>query len=209
VIFVLGVIFPLLFILALQYLTPLGGREWASNHFLNLFPGVHLIAILLLILLTPAVFIRWRLSRRIAPLGIPCRPGKFSILALLGIIGLSITAYPIVLEFGTGTFVLKALAAAPAFWLVVVFWNAIRAIIRKATERISLAATSMALLPSYAVAVILISLLLPVFKASEEHWLSKDRLHNLDPELSDFGSYEFRLAAQKRKETREILGLEN
>lgn len=48
-----------------------------------------------------------------------------------------------------------------------------------------------------------------MFKASEANWLSKDRLHNLDPELPDFGSYEVRLAAQKRKETREILGLGN
>ena len=205
----LGAVFPLSFVLALQNLTVLGGREWGSDHFRNLFPGVHLIAILFISLLAPAVLIRWRLSRRIAPLGIPCRPGVFSSLALLGMVGLSIGAYPFAMRFGMEGTALHALAAAPAFWLATVLWNALRAIIGKAAERISLAATSMALFPSYAVAVILISLLLPVFKASEAHWLSKDTIHNLDPDLPDFGSYEIRIAAQKRKETRTILGLED
>lgn len=205
----LGVVLPVAALLLFNRFSGLGGREWAVARFEGLFPGVHLIAILFISLLAPAVLIRWRLARRIAPLGIPCRPGLFSCMALLGMVGLSIGAYPFAIRFGMEGTALHALAAAPAFWLATVLWNALRAIIGKAAERISLAATSMALFPSYAVAVILISLLLPVFKSSEANWLSKDTIHNLDPDLPDFGSYEIRIAAQKRKETRAILGLEN
>jgi len=32
---------------------------------------------------------------------------------------------------------------------------------------------------------------------------------NPDPDAPDFGMYEFRIASQMRRETREILGLEN
>lgn len=205
----LGVVLPIGFILALRHFTGLGGRGWAVEHFHFLFPGVHLAAILLLTLLAPAVVIRWRLSRRIAALGIPCRPGIFPMTALAAVLGSSVAAYPLVMKFGLDTLFPKAFAAVPALWLAVVFGNAVSAVMGKAGHRVSLAATSMCLLPLYAAAMILLSLSLTAYSALEKHHLRQDTLFNFDIEPPSAGQYEIRLAAQKRKETKAILGMEN
>lgn len=208
IVIMLGTVLPLVFVLALQSFTAIGGREWSIEHFRYVFPTTDLFAIILLILFTPAFFIRWRLSRRITPLGIPCRPGIFSALAILAVLTLTLAAYLFVLKFGTSPWVIKVFSAVPTFCLCVVFWNLLQAVMGKTGQRISLAATTMALVPTYAVAIIFVSLTLPLFRASEENWLAKDTIHNLDLDAPDFGQYEFRLAAQKRRETRSILGME-
>lgn len=208
VILLFGTVFPIAAILALQRFTDTGGREWAVNHFQYLFPSVHLVSLLILVLLTPVFLIRWRLSKRIAPLHLPCRPGILSILAMLAAIALPVAAYPIVLKYGATPTVIKALAAVPALWFTAILWSSLQVFIGKATNRITLAATSMALLPACAVATILISLTLPIYRASEENWLAKDTIQNFHSEPPEDGLYELRLATQKRKETRAILGMD-
>lgn len=203
-----GTVLPFFGVLALQRLTVSGGREWAVDHFLYLFPGTHLTTLLLLMLFAPVFLVRRRLSRRSVALGIPCRPGLLSGLAGLAVLALPFVAYPVVLKFGPTPLVMKALAAVPACCLVAICWSVLQSFVANAASRISLAATSMALLPAYAVATILSSLMLPVYRDSEENWLAQDTLHNPDPDAADFGQYESRLAAEKRRETRVILGLE-
>ncbi|MEP2776967.1 MAG: hypothetical protein ABJQ29_12290 [Luteolibacter sp.] len=204
-----GVLFPIAAILLLNRFTILGGREWAISHFLFLFPGVHLVAILLWVSLAPAAIIRWRLLRRIRALGIPGIPGVTAVPALLGVTVLAIAAYPGVMKFGLEMKVLIALAAPLVFWIAVIFGNALHGIIGKSQHRISLAATTMALLPSYAIAIIAILAILPAYKASELHWLEQDTLVSIDPSAPDFGQYEFRVAAQMRGQICELLGMEN
>jgi hypothetical protein len=207
--FVFGVLLPIAAILLLNRFTELGGREWSLKKFDLLFPSVHLAVMLLWVLLAPAVILRWRLLRRIEPFGLKCIPGYLSLLALLAISTLAFAAYPIVLKFGLGDRPLTAIAAPLALWGAVVFFNSLLGIIGKAPQRITLAATSLAVLPVYLAAIAVTPLLLPVYKASEIHWLAQDTLFNPDADAPDLGLYDFRLAAQKRKETREILGLGN
>jgi len=207
--FTLGTVLPISGILLISSIASLNGREWSATRFLFLFPGVHLAATLLVALLAPAIFIRLRLSKRLAPLGIPCPPGLLSILALLLVVGLAVAAYPVVRMIGFDRPVLAALVAAPAFWLAVVSYNILRALTEKPARRIALAATSMSLLPIYAASILTIPLAFPFYLAAEKRWIVQDTLYRLDPDAPDFGQYEFRLAAQKRLETRAILGLDN
>ncbi|MGJ8642698.1 MAG: hypothetical protein ACSHX9_04755 [Luteolibacter sp.] len=206
---VLGVILPLAAILLLNRFTELGGREWALGHYVFLFPSVHLVAILLWVSLAPAAVIRWRLLRRIKALGLPGIPAITAAPALLGVSVLAIGAYPVVMKFELDTLVLIGLAAPVAFWLSVVFGNALHGLIGKAQHRITLAATSMAILPCLSFAIIAVIALLPVYKASEIHWLAQDAHYSIKPDAPDLGLYEFRVAAQKRKEIREALGMES
>ncbi len=203
-----GTVLPFLTLLALQRFSGWGGREWAVDHFRYLFPGTHLVAILLVILFSPVLLARWRLLKRSGCLGIPCRSGLATKLALLFAIALPLVAYPMVLKFGPTQLLMKALAAVPAFCLIVVIWSVLQSVVSKAAPRISLAAMSMILLPPYAIAIILSSLALPIYRSAEENWLAQDTLQNPDPDAVDFGQYEYRLAAEKRRETRAILGLE-
>lgn len=205
----LGVILPLVSILLLNRFTALGGREWALNHFLFLFPSVHLVATLLWVSLAPAAIIRWRLLSRARALGLSGLPAITAVPALVGAAVLAIAAYPVVMKFGLGTPILIGLAAPVAFWLSVVFGNALHGLIGRAQHRISLAATSMAILPCLSFAIIAVLVVLPVYKASEIHWLAQDTLYSINPDAPDLGQYEFRIAAQKRKEIREALSMEN
>lgn len=207
--FSLGVILPLSGIILLNRFTELGGREWALSHFLFLFPGVHLVAILLWISLAPAAIIRWCLLRRVSALGLSGLPAITAAPALMGVTVLTIAAYPAVMKYGLDTPVLIGLTAPVAFWLSVVFGNGLHGLIGRAQHRISLAATSMAILPCLSFAIITVLAVLPLYKASEIHWLAQDTLYSIDPDAPDLGQYEFRVATQKRKEIREALGMEN
>lgn len=204
----LGVVAPIILFLAINRLTPLGGRDYAIRHFFFLFPGVQLVAILLNLLLAPAVLIRWRLSKRLAPFGIESRSCIVSFAVLCLILVWSLCAYPIMmLNIGNTIPVLISMAGIPALWLVTISRNILLTVIGKSTGRILRIATTSALLPAYASAIIALCLTVPLFVASEKHWMKQDTLFRVNPDAPDLGAYEYKVAAQKRKEINAILGL--
>ena len=69
-------------------------------------------------------------------------------------------------------------------------------------------AVAVAVLPAYPLAIIILCLLTPIYSAGEKHWIAKETLLRVDPEAPDLGAYEFKVAAQKRKETNAITGVE-
>ena len=52
----------------------------------------------------------------------------------------------------------------------------------------------------------MLCLTLPIHPAAERHWLAKDTLFRIDPDAADLGAYEFKVAAQKRRELNAIMG---
>lgn len=205
----LGILLPLSTFLAINRLTPLGGRAYGIPAFQFLFPGIHLLAIVLNLLLAPAIVIRWRLSKRLAPYGIKCRPGMIPIAVLGVILAWGLCAFPTLEKAGLTRIGLIAMAVAPAIWLGNVMLGILLSVLGKPAGRIPRLATSAALLPAYAAAIIALCLTIPIFVAGEKRWIAKDTLFRIDPSAPDFGAYEFRVAAQKRREINAILGFEN
>lgn len=204
---ILGIILPIVVYFGINRLTPLGGRDFNVEHFLFLFPGVHLLAILLNLLLAPAILLRWRLGKRLAPFGINCRPSLIPGAVLFLILLWSLAVYPIVREVDLSRNLLIALASVPALWLACVFLNVLLGFIGKPAGRIPRAATTSALLPAYAFGIIALCLTLPFFTASEKYWVSRDTIFKINPDAADLGAYEFKVAAQLRKEISENLKL--
>lgn len=204
----LGIVLPLAGYLAINRLTPLGGRDYGIQAFHFLFPGIHLVAIVLNLLLAPAIVIRWRLSKRLAPYGIKCRPGIVSIAVLGVILAWALGTFPILQKTGLTHIGLIAVAIAPAIWLGNVMLGILLAVLGKAAGRIPRLATSAALLPAYAAAIIALCLTIPIFISGEKHWIAKDTLFRIDPSAPDLGAYEFKIAAQKRKEIKAILEID-
>ena len=203
----LGIILPIVVFLAINRLTPLGGREYGIQHFLFFFPGTQIVAIILNLLLAPAILIRWRLSKRLGPFGIKSRPTLIPIAVLFLVLVWSLGVYPIVHGVELSQGLLIVLAAVPALWLANIFLNIILAFIGKPAGRIPRVATTSALLPAYAVAIIALCLTLPLFISSEKHWMKQDALFRINPDAADLGAYEYKVALQKRKEINVILGL--
>jgi hypothetical protein len=199
----LGIILPLAVYLTISRLTTLGGRDYGIQAFYFHFPSIHLIAILLSLLLAPAVLIRWRLSIRLAPFGIACHPGILP-MTLLGLILVwALSAFPIIEKFAMSQSMLIAMATVPSLCLGYIIFS----LLRKPANSIARVATSAALLPAYSTAILALCLTIPIFTSSEKYWIKQDTLFHINPDAPDLGAYEFRVAAQKRKETKTILGL--
>ncbi len=205
----LGVASPIVFYITVTRFTPLGGREYGASHFLFLFPALPLVALLLGLLIAPAIVVRWRLSKRLAPFGLKCRftvPLSLTVLAM--IIVWSLVTLPFVVRFGLETKTLIAIAAPPALCLGLVFANALRSILGKPAARLAQTATAIAVLPVYPIAILTLCALTPIYSAGEKRWLAKETLTRIVPDAHDFGAYEYKVAAQKRRETNAILAVE-
>jgi hypothetical protein len=208
----LGVVLPILCFLLVTRLTPLGGREYGAMFFVLAFPGVQYAALLLALLIVPAILVRWRLSKRLAPFGFGDRftvPLALAVMAMIAV--WSLAALPVVEHLTKAkllnNFTFAALAAPPALCLCLLFANALRAILGKPAARLAQCATAFAVLPAYPIAIILLSALMPIYSAAEKRWLAKETLLRIDPDAPDLGAYEFKVAAQKRKEINAITGV--
>ena len=205
----LGVALPIAIFLIITRLTPLGGRGYGIQHFQFAFPGVPLVALLLSLLIAPALVIRVRLARWLAPLGIRERLVPLvSLAALTMLLVWALAVLPALERIELSEKVLIGLAALPALCVALIFANALRAILGKPQDRLAQAATALAVLPAYAAAVVALCLMLPMHAAGEKRWLAKETLLRIDPDAPDLGAYEFKVAAQKRKEINAITGAE-
>lgn len=205
----LGIGMPIVFFLIVTRLTSLGGREYGAPHFLLMFPGVQYVALLLGLWIGPAIVVRWRLGRRLALFGFGDRFTVPVFVAVLVTVGVwTLVALPLVVRFGMNRYSLTALAGPAVLCLCIVFANALRSIMGKPAARLAQCTTAIAVLPAYPLAIIALCALTPIYPAAEKRWLAKETLIRFNPEEPDFGAYEYRVAAQKRKEINAITGVE-
>ncbi len=209
----LGIVLPILLFLLVTRFTPLGGREYGVMFFVLAFPGVQYAALLLALLIVPAILVRWRLSKRLAPFGFGDRftvPLALAVMAMIAV--WSLAALPVVEHLTKvdllNNFTFAALAAPPVLCLCLLFANALRSILGKPAARLAQCATAVAVLPAYPIAILFLCALTPIYPAAEKRWLAKETLLRIDPEAPDLGAYEFKIADQKRKEINAITGVE-
>jgi hypothetical protein len=205
----LGVFLPILCYVIVTHLTPLSGREYNFTYFQFLFPSIQIVALLLTILYAPIVIVRWRLAKRLAPFHLGDRfTVRVSLFTLALILLWSFTALPLVEYFGIKNCVLLfALSLPPIFSIAVILAHLFRAIFGRFASRITECATTIAVLPAYPVAIVMLCLVSQLYSAGERNWITKERLLRLDPKAPDLGAYEFKVAAQKRAQINEITGV--
>jgi len=201
-----GVILPFLYVMAVQRLTPFGGRDFSllanglevSGQIVPM-PFAQFLGLVVLMMILAPLIARWRLAKRAGifgfPGGIPWLGGLAAAcgFAFIPVIGWAAHA-------GTGEAV--ALLAVPASWPVAV---GIMALFSRPENRLRRSTTARALVPAYAAAVILMIGVIPIFKAGEKHWLRQDRLTMFDPARPAPSIYQYEIIEQARKELREVL----
>lgn len=203
----LGLVLPTLAFLYLSRVSPVSGRDYGISYFLFLFPSLHLTVLLLNLLFIPAVITRWRLKRRAAAFRFSSWLDWLALPVIAVMLVYSIVAYPAVVKFGMKHLFMQIVLAAPLVgWIGFVFFNALRILLGNVRSRIIQCTTAIAVLPAYALGAIALCLLVPIYKAGEKHWIPQDTLILIDPDAPELGAYEFRVAAQKRREINEILG---
>jgi len=165
-----------------------------------------LAALWLALLIAPVIVIRWRLSLRLAPFGFTQRKGILSIAVLDLVLLMALAAYPLLVRFGLNPWTIGILAVPVVLAtcrLAAHTWNCFYA---NPALRLFKMTTSGAVLPAYATAIIALTLTLPLYLAAEQRWMARETLLRIDPEAADLGAYEFKVAAQIRREINSIMG---
>jgi hypothetical protein len=224
----LGLVPPLLYVLAVNRLTPFGGREFGLLGGHMLLPFAQFFGLLLLWILVPAWVIRWRLGKRAAVFGM----GKSNawlaavplilVMAFIPVVGWAATTGSVPeiwkeeLDWSSPDipgrasearlWIPFALLAVSLLWMV---GAAGIAWLGKPASRLRSATIVQAMVPVCGVGMLLMAGLAPVFKGAERHWFREDRLMKFDPARPGLSGYEYQIAVEMRKELRGILGYGN
>lgn len=216
-----GFALPFLFVMAVNRLTPLGGREFGALGMALLMPASQFFGLLILWLILPAQIVSWRLAKRADGFGFPL-PSPVGWLAVL-----TGTAFVPMIGWaaisGVGGFWIEALKfdpmRAPAMpWM---FWTALSlavvpllwvvavvslAMFGQAQRHLYRSTVSLVLVRAYPLALLILALGSIGFKASERHWFEQDWMTKFDTSGPGWSAYESKVAMQMRKELREALG---
>ncbi len=220
-----GVLLPLVFVMAVNRLTPLGGRQFGLAGVSFLLPVGHFLALLVVWLVLPVAIIRWRFAKVAGFFGFS-KPSWAPGLAVLGAVALVPVIGWVAISEGLGELSAEwmndlgleveksgpaslwvwcaiGLLAVPLLWLAI---TSCRAVFSHAGRLFHRATVSVVLARAYAACMLLVILAVPCFKAAEQYWFERDTLMRFDATLPGWSRYEYQVAVQLRKETREILG---
>lgn len=201
-----GVVLPVCMVLYLTSFTSLGGRDFGIRHNMFLFPTVHYVLIVLLVITLPILMTRWRLRKHLDPFGL--RPKLRTVTLIVPVLGALtlLFAHPIIVSFSLDTVTLAALAVFPALWLIGICLGAGLILFGKPARRLSRAVPLAVLAPAYSLGIIILAAFQPYFRASADRWVARDDFSRVVP--SGFSRFEAEVATEIRRETNAILGFE-
>ena len=220
-----GVLLPLVYVLAVNRLTPLGGRQFGMIGNAMLLPVGHFVGLVMLWLTLPTQVTRWRLAKRAGALGFTkaAWPGWIAVVCAAAFVPLIGWAAISQSHAGFWENWLKyleiELPVSPVdpwrFWMAIgilgvpVLWVMVcvfRALLSPMHRLIHHATAAGVLVKVYAVAMLLIASATIGFKASERYWFERDTLGKIDPAKPGWSAFEYEIAIQMRRELTDILG---
>lgn len=203
-----AVIVPIAFTLLITRYTLLGGRDFSIHHNEMLFPAVHHLLVILLLLTIPPLVIRWRIGKRLGAFGMAGAFRPFLLIpAVVGFIALLI-AHPVIqrLSHWQGNLVILPLAVILAAWGISILIGFLSIHFGKRELRIARAATLSALPTALSLSILLLAALVPIYRESAERWIARDELTRAV--VNGLSSFEAEVTRRKRIETNAILGIE-
>jgi hypothetical protein len=216
-----GVVLPFVFVMAVNRLTPLGGRAFGVQGMGLLLPAGHFLGLLLLWLTLPAQIVRWRLAKRAGGIGFsgPSFIGWLSAgsaAVFVPMIGWAATSNLEGSWIDALALDMADVSAMPwQFWTatglaaVSVLWVTTRvslALLGRVDSHLYRATSALVLVKVFAVAMLVIALASVGFKASERYWFKQDWMSKFDVANPGWTAFESKVAVQLRKELRETLG---
>lgn len=217
----MGVVLPLVYVMAVNRLTPLGGREFSARGTSMLMPGGHFVGLWILWLILPVPIVRWRLAKRAGGFGfsgpswmdwlaVACAAAFVPMIGWAAISGIE-GSWLDALQYDPAAAQLMpwmfwaafALAGLSALWVSGMIFFAIFG----AAERQPYRATSaLVLVRVHVVIMLVLGLSALGFKVTAQYWFEQDKLSKFDASFPGWNSYEFKVAVQMRKELRDVLG---
>lgn len=218
----LGVLLPFCYVMVINRLTPLGGRDLGitgTELLLAQFLGLGLLW-----LVVPAQIVRWRLSKRAGCCGF----GGLSWFGMLAVAG-AVAYVPLIgwaMLGGTveslwqlriedlGRLFQITKAMSPLFWLALasagtaLVWLAVTvflSLLSRPDRQFQQATASRLLVRNYAWMFLVLALAIPGFCVAGQYWYERDTLTKIDPHLAGWSVFESRITVQNRLELLEIL----
>lgn len=220
-----GVLFPLVYVMIVNRLTPLGGREFGMLGDMMLLPAAHFIGLIVLWLIVPQQIARWRLAESGAAVGFTRVPwlGWFAVICALAFVPfvgwLAVSRatpmiwsgwmndlgfeLPATVDGPIKGWITLACLSVSLLWIMV---NVFRTLLSRPQHLVHHATISRILTSPYVAAMLLLALATMGFKASENYWFARENLGKTDPSKPGWSVYEYDVATRMRKELREILG---
>jgi len=198
-----GVLMPFCYYWVIQLWSPFSAR--AEGIYYSMFVQMigQFVSMLVMMFVATALILRWRMMRwegvfvvgkaRWAWVMLACAA---SIPLVLGVATWSSSLFEPMLYLATG------LGAVVGLWIVMVvgcwmFGRSERYLMRAIQSRI--------LLPTYALAILLMAASVVINYHEEQYWVQKDWIFELSEDEPGFGRYEYRISMQLKKELAEIL----
>lgn len=206
-----GVLIPIFYVMAVTRLTSWGGRELNLNYTSSQFYSYNepleisqFTGLAVLMILLPVRIARWRIEKRATVFG--CRQ-EWSWLGWV-VVGCAFVFIPLLgwavtRSSESGVYLAFYVAAIPVLWLLV---SAVRGLCSNRKNLLQDGLIARILVPTYAVAAILMMAAVPYFKSAAYHWFEQEQFIKPDLIRSTMTKFDYKLAVQMRKETRQILG---
>jgi hypothetical protein len=213
-IFAVSVVLPFIFVMAINRLTPLGGRAFGLTGMNFLLPAGHFLGLLLLWLALPVQVVRWRLAKRAGGFGFPgssligwlavaCATAFVPMVGWAAISQVGDSWLGAVSQWPWQFWAAAGLAGLATLW---VLGSISLAMLGRSERHVYRATSALALVKVYAAAMLVIALASLGFKASERYWFRQDWMTKFDVAGPGWSAFESKVAAQMRKELRETLG---
>jgi len=217
-----SVMLPLLFLILLYAWTPLGGKDWSLIHVSMVARWFQLIAWFLLTMATPVLMARWRLAKRLP--GLAITHGRSVVLGFILAAGYAATAiagiyftypHPGDSKLLLGLFEEAYWIPPDAKWLTVASmlllpllpWglgSVVRALFTHANHALGRQMMTRLLVPTWIFLLLPMALLLPILKAQERYWTSRETL--LQPSVVTTG-FEARIVSKMKEQNLKVLRL--
>lgn len=198
-----GIILPFLTIAAISRFTPLGGRELGLQTTKFYLPSVHFLQLLLLWITFTTLATRWRIRKRIGAFQLISQDRWLTAASVCGLAAVPIFGWAAITESQVWALAMAAaLAAAPAIWIAV---TATRSLLSHSDYFLPRQILSRSTLPAFMAATLIFLTLIPLFEMRQQHWFEQDTLFTPNPAFPGLTPYEYKIAAQMRKELRETL----
>ncbi|MBK1830630.1 hypothetical protein JIN77_07825 [Verrucomicrobiaceae bacterium R5-34] len=201
-----GVLLPLAYYWLITRYSP-----WSSHHqaltYLVALPALgQFLSMLVLMLTLPLLIARWRLRQRAGMLGFDLggnsKAWLWPALAIL-----ALPSFGIVIEdYERMKLVVWSALASTA---VCALWTLVRAVMAcfgKRDQALQRVLVSRLLVAPYALATVIMAILVTVHHQEEYHWVQKDTNFLPSVEEPGFTRYEYRITQQARKELAEVMG---
>ena len=204
---VAGLLLPLAYVMILNRLTPLGGRDLGLRTTFMLLPAAHFLGLTVLMILLPLLIVRWRLGKRAAAFGFTNRRSRMGgFAAACAVAFIPVVGWAACAASKVGLAAAAALLVLPLIWLLAILLSAVFSTPARLLHR---STSARVLLPVYATAMLLMVSLASVYKAAGQHWFERDTLIRLDPAYPSMTRYEYEASIQLQKELRQALGYDH